>query len=90
MAKKIADRAFTDADDAQEASQGPSSANVVRTFEIFAKCREIPQGKGLLLLTRDLCFGGANFKSAALGTKAQGRTLSRCNRLGRHGGTFAT
>jgi len=45
MVKKIADRAFTDADDVQKASQGPSSGNAVRTFEIFAKCREIPKAK---------------------------------------------
>ena len=52
--------------------------------------RLFPQGNGLLRLTRDLCFWGTNFQIGGTRNQGAGRTLSRCNRLGRHGGIFAT
>ena len=52
--------------------------------------RLFPQGNGLLRLTWDLCFGGCELQIGGTRNQGAGRTLSRCNRLGRHGGTFAT
>ena len=52
--------------------------------------RLFPKGNGLLRLTRDLCFGGCELQIGGTRNQGAGRTLSRCNRLGRHGGTFAT
>ena len=52
--------------------------------------RLFPQGNGLLRLTWDLCFGGCELQIGGTRNQGAGRTLSRCNRLGRDGGTFAT
>ena len=52
--------------------------------------RLFPQGNGLLRLTWDLCFEGCELQIGGTRNQGAGRTLSRCNRLGRHGGTFAT
>src|SRR6516164_7509987 len=40
------------------------------------------QGNGLVRLTRDLCFGGANFQIGGTRNQGAGQTLSRCNHLG--------
>src|SRR5262245_3779476 len=52
--------------------------------------RLFPQGNGLLRLTWDLCFEECALSMGWTRNKVEVRAFSRCHRLGRHGGTFAT